>query len=580
MNRFRLKLREWEERLGALFSGGSGAGPKLVRNQELVDDEFRSMCAVWNDGRYLVVEGFQQNAKLRSVLGELQMTGVLPSRLQEEVGTSEEVRMAWRGRPVDVSGDPVIRRRVMAIYTEAAEARAADVMFELTENEGCEVFVIANDAKVRMGERMTFEMGKRVTGYLFHLKDPGSGQTGYQRDSFQGFSLRNRKDIPLPPQISRLRCQRGPSEPDRDHMFTRIFYNNQLPQDITLEKLGYEPKQAQVFAEVRASLKGAVFVGGKTGDGKSTSLAAVLMLLYRENRGEINLITVEDPVEYPIPGAIQIAVPTTGSGEERAQHYKEALMHFCRVHPAAGMVSEIRDGDAARQVLQFVDSGHQVYTTIHVANANSILFRLRDLGVEAGEVCKPGNIALLVQQTLVPMLCRHCALARDRSEAELPQRLERIVSNWRLVRFRNPQGCKECVREGARPAERAAWAGYTKRPRIVAEMIRPDAGYLEFVRDGDTAGAYKYWVETLGGMPLGSQIWNLVAQGLVDPLDGTRKGASYEGGEAFGQGLVDQYLGAVAERGGAPLLERYFVKLPGGQRPDARAAGGVSEKAA
>ena len=579
MNRFRLKLREWEEQLGAIFSGGRRAGPKLVRSQELVDEEFRSMCAVWSDGRYLVVEGFQHNVKLRSVLGELQLTGVLPSRLQEELGTSEDVRTAWRGRPVDVSGDPVIRRRVMAIYTEAAEARAADVMFELTENEGCEVFVIANDAKVRMGERMTYEMGKRVTGFLFHSKDPGSGQTGYQRDSFQGFSLRNQNGIPLPAQISMLRCQRGPSEPARDHLFTRIFYNNQLPPDITLEKLGYEPKQAQIFAEIRASLKGAVFVGGKTGDGKSTTLAAVLTLLNRENRGEINLITVEDPVEYPIQDAVQIAVPTTGSGEERARHYKEALMHFCRVHPAAGMVSEIRDGDAARQVLQFVDSGHQVYTTIHVANANSILFRLKDLGVEAGEVCKPGNIALLVQQTLVPMLCRHCAVDRDGSDVELPQRLERIVSNWALARFRNPNGCKKCLREGARPAEKAAWAGYTKRPRIVAEMIRPDAGYLEYVRNGDTAGAYKYWVDELKGVPLGSQIWNLVAQGLVDPLDGTRKGATYEGGEAFGGGLEDQYRAAVEQRGSAPLLERYFVTLPGRERPAGPRSGGFSEAA-
>ena len=69
-------------------------------------------------------------------------------------------------------------------------------------------------------------------------------------------------------------------------------------------------------------------------------------------------------------------------GDERAEHFKEALMHFCRVHPASGMVSEIRDADAARQVMQFIDTGHQVWTTIHVHSANAILFRLIDMGVD------------------------------------------------------------------------------------------------------------------------------------------------------------------------------------------------------
>ena len=64
-------------------------------------------------------------------------------------------------------------------------------------------------------------------------------------------------------------------------------------------------------------------------------------------------------------------------------------MHFCRVHPARGMVSEIRGADAARQVLNVVDTGHQVWTTIHVATANAILFRLLDMGVPAPAPVKP-----------------------------------------------------------------------------------------------------------------------------------------------------------------------------------------------
>ena len=101
-----------------------------------------------------------------------------------------------------------------------------------------------------------------------------------------------------------------------------------------------------------------------------------------EHNYELNLVTVEDPVEIPIRGAVQIAVPTSGFGGERSKHFQLALMHFVRVHPAVGMVSEIRDEMGARQVLQFIDSGHQIWTTIHVHSANGILFRLLDLGVK------------------------------------------------------------------------------------------------------------------------------------------------------------------------------------------------------
>ena len=89
-------------------------------------------------------------------------------------------------------------------------------------------------------------------------------------------------------------------------------------------------------------------------------------------------------MEYEIPGAIQIAVPTTGVGEDRAKHFARALMHFVRIHPAVGMVSEVRDAEAAREVLQFIATGHQVWTTIHVADANGILFRMLDMGMEGG----------------------------------------------------------------------------------------------------------------------------------------------------------------------------------------------------
>ena len=77
-----------------------------------------------------------------------------------------------------------------------------------------------------------------------------------------------------------------------------------------------------------------------------------------EHNGELNLVTVEDPVEIPYPGTrSRLRLPTSGFGEERSKHFQLALMHFVRMHPAVGMVSEIRDKMGAQQVLQFIDSG-------------------------------------------------------------------------------------------------------------------------------------------------------------------------------------------------------------------------------
>ena len=208
-------------------------------------------------------------------------------------------------------------------------------------------------------------------------------------------------------------------------------------------------------------------------------------------------------------------------------------MHFCRVHPASGMVSEIRDADAARQVLQFIDTGHQVWTTIHVHSANAILFRLLDMGVGTAEVCKPGNIELLMKQTLLPRLCDGCALEAPAGGREVPGRspvpdwLNRHIGTWPLVRFRNPEGCATCNRENRSAVAGKAWNGYVRQIAI-AEAIRPDAAYLSFVRQRDPGGAWEHWVTEMGGRPIGGRIWALVAAGKADPFDALRKGARTE----------------------------------------------------
>ena len=482
------------------------------------------IAAAWRDGRCLVARGYERDKELREALAQLQAKKRVKGTIRITAVALAEIDQAWgHGPGADRKGGASeLSRTASRIFREAALARASDVIFELSE-DACRVFAIVNDSKLALGHPLMADEGAAVMGYLFHSKDEGSSQTSYQRGEFQGFSIRAGGAVELPDSVSGLRCQRGPNDPDGDHMFARLFYRDQLQEGMTCEHLGFGAEHAAMFAELRTSLHGGIFLGGSTGDGKSTTLAVNLALQMAEHGGELNLVTLEDPVEYRIPGAIQIAVPTSGSGEERALHFRRALMHFCRVHPASGMVSEIRDHDAATQVLSFVDTGHQVWTTIHVDSANAILFRLLDMGVEASTLAKPGNIRLLMKQTLLPMLCRECALDRP-ADGALPAWMASALENLETVRFRNREGCAACRREKANDIARQAWTGYT-RQQVVAESIIPDAGYLGFVGRRDPIGARDWWIEKLGGRPLSATIWEIVGRGAVDPMDALAKGA-------------------------------------------------------
>ncbi len=495
----------------------------LVR-WERMDDRFRERCAVWSDGRVLIADGYANDVELRALLVELQRTGAVRGQLREETGALQEVAEVWRGHRVrDESLDvnPRIVEGLVAIFEEAARARASDVVFEKGPDD-CRVFAIVNDRKWPLGSPMTVREAEQAFGFLFFVKDEGSRQTSLQRASFQGFSARRSETFPLPEEIAALRCQAGPHEPDGHHLFIRLFYRDQVGGTKTLEDLGFSTEVAGLFREIRMSKYGGVFIGGTTGDGKSTTLAVNQNLQMREHGGKLNLVTLEDPVEYDIEGAVQIAASTRGVGEERGLGFQAALMHFVRLHPASGMVGEIRDEESARQVLQFIDSGHQIWTTIHVHAANGILFRLMDLGVTEAEVTKKGNVRLLVKQTLVSLLCPACSTPAMPEGRTLPEELAGLLGPQ--VRYRNPEGCPKCRMAGQSALSLAAWAGYA-RPLAVAEWIVPDDGYLGFVRQRDAIGAWNHWLSAMGGVPIGRKIWRAVAAGRVDPEDALLKGA-------------------------------------------------------
>ena len=510
----------------------------LVRHKK-ISEAFQGVCAVFEDGTYWYAKGYDREPWVRTEIAVLQNSGIFPKTTSKEVMELREIKVIWEGAKVaDDEPDEEarkIRRKLEQALRIAGEAKASDLVIE-TGEAACVVSAIVNDRKYKIGDEWTLEEGMRSMRKLFFIKEAGSQQTSYQEREFQGFAIRDRTKLAFPKGVGSLRGERGPSEPFGEHMFLRLLPAGTMA-GVTLEQLGFETEQVEILERQCRTLRGATIVGGVTGDGKSTSLATCMALQQRLFDHSLNLVTVEDPVEIHIPGAVQLSVSTAAKGEKRDEAFGEALRHFCRINPAVGMVSEIRDKEAARQVMRFTDTGHQVWTTIHAGDANGIVFRLLDLGVPAEQVCNVGNLALLMKQTIVSVLCSGCRLP---ARASLPEWVVKDLETDEVF-VRNLEGCGVC-RKGTGLAAQA-WSGYARR-KAVAEIIQPDAKYLSYVRRGEPNQAIRYWIEELDGIPVHWRVRELVLEGLVDPLDALAKGMVLSKG-VVGRGQMPGRLEAV-----------------------------------
>ena len=167
-------------------------------------------------------------------------------------------------------------------------------------------------------------------------------------------------------------------------------------QAVTLEQLGYWGHSLAVINQALTEPNGMILVTGPTGSGKSTSLFSVLSML---NTPEVNISTIEDPVEYKIPGVNQ-----TQTNSKAGMTFASGLRALLRQDPNIIMVGEIRDGETANLGVQAALTGHLVFSTLHTNNAATCLPRLLDMGIEPFLIAS--TVKAVVGQRLVRRL-RH-----------------------------------------------------------------------------------------------------------------------------------------------------------------------------
>lgn len=309
-------------------------------------------------------------------------------------------------------------------------------------------------------------------------------------------------------------------------MVLRLLYNRAHAAkgslDERLNAAGYSPDHIEMFRTMTSRPKGLILLAGETGSGKSTTLMHLLEVVHAERSGS-NILTIEDPPEYDIDGAMQIPVVTEDDSESRSEAFVRAIRDALRLDPDVIMIGEVRDPASAVLAVQAAITGHLALSTVHTNSCVDSLVRLYTLigsHREGGSIdpsmylSNPQTVAGLCYQTLVPLLCTSCREPLKGNEKRVPrdvyERMRIIGLLDHPVHLRGP-GCNACQTEGARVT------GIYGRT-VVAETACTDGEYLARFNKHDITGAQEHWIKALGGRPIMAHALEKTASGLVDPL--------------------------------------------------------------
>ena len=336
------------------------------------------------------------------------------------------------------------------------------------------------------------------------ISNSNYAQNEYQSAQKDGRTpLRGTKDLYLPEGVLSIRMQFNPVAFGSRYVVMRLLYDNPSESITTEQEFGkYEQT---LLHRLRSFPTGLVVVAGPTSSGKSTTLVRNMVLMLKEHHYEINLITVEDPVEQKIFGAHQIPVINTANEEERENEYTEALAAALRSDPDTLMVGEIRTLAAAQLTVKGALSGHNVWTTLHANSAMAALVRLLDMGVEAFKLKEETMMRGLISMRLFKRLCPYCKehLVNHPERSEYSRVMDAFGDLGLNQVYIRGAGCEHCNGTGT--------VGRIK----AGEIIITNSDFLQLALAGKTDEAVKYWLEEMDGRTLKEAACSLMLQGII-----------------------------------------------------------------
>lgn len=297
----------------------------------------------------------------------------------------------------------------------------------------------------------------------------------------------------------------------------------------SLAQLGFLSAQVVLVQRILRLPEGMVILSGPTGSGKSTTLRS-FSRIWLERTGFLKrLLTVEDPPEGRIAGAIQTPIICDKADEAEVRRaWERAISSALRLDPDAIMPGELRDLISILAGIFAAQTGHLVMSTLHTNSALSIPERMITMGVEAGLILDAQLMVGLISQRLVKTLCPHCKIPWAHKKAELSEEqrtyLEKYCSEPGLCRpedlyFRHPEGCEHCRKAVVLNGRTVATVGHGVTGRsVVAEVIRPDARLFHLLKTGGKEAARRYWMAN-GGITRRTHLLHKLGAGLADPLE-------------------------------------------------------------
>lgn len=481
----------------------------------VINDDTRRLLALFSNGDFLVAETHKFDGRVLSfeVLARKKKLNIAKPTYVSQNELNAIYSYGERNQ-VDVDADSDLDQLQMQkdfvnVIARAASKKVSDVHI-----------IVADSTQImfRTNGMMQTEMeynkawGESFVRAAFASAD--ISDANYAQNEFQGAQklgstpLRGSKGkLMLPHNILAIRLQFNPIAFGSQYLVMRLLYADDNPDGSgDLSSLGFGEYEENLFYRLRAVPVGLSIIAGPTGSGKSTTLQRNMIKLLQEKNYEINLITVEDPPEYPIPGARQMPVTNANTEEEKDEQFTKALSAALRSDPDVMMVGEVRSLSAAQLTFKGALSGHGVWTTLHANSAPAILTRLRDMGVESFKLLDPELIKGLISQRLFRKLCPHCRVSvKERLEEQSVQRLKVALGDFGVENtFVRGQGCKYCNNTGI------------KGRMSVPEIILPDAVFLELMIKGETRKAIDYWTSDLNGRTLKDAAIERMLKGYID----------------------------------------------------------------
>ena len=481
-----------------------------------ISNETRRLLALFSDGTYLVskdnrfdgaVYNFEANVKRRKI----------PIKAPRYVTLNEIAAIyayAERGAgTVDVSAeeaeDMQMQIDFINIIQRASQKKVSDV--HVVVGSSSTVLFRENGIMVKQNE-YGGEWGEAFVRSVFASAD--ISDSNYSQNEFQGAQklgstpLRGSKGkLMLPHNVLAIRLQFNPIAFGSQYLVMRLLYADDNPEGSSdLRSLGLGKYEEDLFYKMRSMAVGLNVVARPTGSGKSTTLQRNLIKLLQEKNYQINLLTVEDPPEYPIPGARQMPVTNANTEEEKNEQFTKALSAALRSDPDVILVGETRSLSTAELTFKGALSGHGVWTTLHANSAPAIVTRLRDMGIQPYLLNDPELVKGLVSQRLFRKLCPNCRQSIKTKEGTPEfERLRNALGDYGIENvYVSGPGCKAC-----------GYKGFKGR-MAVDEIILPDSRFLRLMIDNETAKAIDYWVSELNGRPLKDAAIERMIKGQID----------------------------------------------------------------